>query len=205
MSKEQKPKTANKEIERLTQIIPEKQLEFVNLYLSGHTPLACVQLSGLGSGDSQADAAMARSIIRAPAIKMYLSALKMRVAEKSIMTLEDIDKRLTSIASVGIMDVVKIGEKDITEFDNEGNAITRTVPDINLVDDSEITAAQKAAIKSIKVVKNELHIELHDSVKAMDMLIRRSVGYKEESTINLKGNVQVFAAIDDNGRGPKKR
>ena len=199
----EKTKTTEEMIEGLLECMPQHYVEFADHLIAGHSQLMALELCGRSTKDHNDNVKTARSMARAPAVNLYIQALKRRVAEKSILTLEEIDEKLTGIATTDAMDIVEVGVKSVPIV-SQGNIVTHEdQPEVTIKPDEELTATQKAAIKSVKVVKGELHVELHDQVKAMDMLIKRRGGYKEVKDLNVKGNVHVFAAIDDNGRGPK--
>lgn len=194
----------DKEIEKLLEFIPQHYVDFVDYHTKGHSPVACLRLSGMSGPNEKDWEREAKGVMNAPAVKMYIQAMKRKVSEGSVMTLEDADKKLTDIATTDAADILEIGTKDMPIYDAKGELVTTIEqPDVQLIDKSEMTPAQLASIKSIKVVKGELHIELHDPVKAMDMLIKRRSGYREVKDVNVNSNVHVFAAVDDNGRGPK--
>lgn len=191
-----------KEIDKLLKIMPVDYLEFAGYLLGDHSPISAYRLIGKQTGNDQQDRIDALAMSKAPLVTAYIQAVKRRVAEKSIMTLEEIDQRLTEIATTNIVDIIDLGTKTVPIVSN-GELITSVdQPEVKLKPEEELTASQLASIKSVKVVKGELHIETHDQIKALDMLIKRRSGYKEIKEINHNGNVHVFAAVDDNGRGP---
>lgn len=199
-AKDKKNKKIDDRLEDIERTMPIHYLEFIRHYLDGNTKLAALELCGKATGDEIKDRQFANSMMQAPAVKNYIALMKRKISEK---TLEMVDRKLADIANAEILDVIEIGTKSVPVLSQGEVATYVEEPDIQIVDESQLTAAQRASIKSIKVVKGQLHVELHDPVKAMDMLIKRNSGYKETLDVNHAGNIKVFAATGDNGRGPK--
>lgn len=186
-------KKTNKDIEELKTLLPINYLTFIDKYIEGYDPLSCVQFAEMSTGDNSEDRNIAERVLEAPASKAYISAIKGLVTSNSIMNLEAADRRITQIASSDPLDVIEIGE---TYEDKKGSQITQ----ISLKDN--LTMAQRAAIKSIKPCEGGLEIKFEDKMKALDMIIRRNGGYTDVIKNEVSGNVHVYAAIADNGRGP---
>jgi hypothetical protein len=122
------------------------------------------------------------------------------VAERSVLTLEAIDQKLSDIAMTDILDVAELGPPVL---DADGNMVRPVM----IKGEEDLTSAQRASLKKIKNCKDGgLEIETHDKLKALDMLIKRRSGYIKKEEINVTGNaIQVIACVGDNGRGPKPK
>lgn len=189
-----------KQLDELTRSISLKHLEFAKHCLDGHSPVDAVKLSGLGTGNCNDDSALAKKLRNSPAIRLYINLIKKRVSKKSCLSLEKIDQILSNIATSDLLDMIEIGEREVPIVSNGELVASTTAPEIRIRDTEDLTESERSSIKSIKIVKGDLQIELCDKLKALDMLIRRQSGYKDVSEINHTGNVQVLAITGDNGR-----
>lgn len=168
---------------------------FVEAYLRGDTPLDALREAGLASG-GPADATAAAALLRAPLVRAYVDAMHRTAAERSILTLEAIDQRLTDIAMTDVIDVCEIGQPVIDEDGIEHTPIRLRHP-------AELTAAQRAAIASLKTIDGGVEIKMVDKLKALELLAKRRGGFVNVSDVNVSGGLTtVFAMCDDNGRGP---
>jgi hypothetical protein len=184
----------NKEVDNLAKTLRPEHREFVRLYLDGCTPKEAHRQAGLAG---EADNSRAAEILlKAPRVRLYIEAMERRASERSILTLEAIDAKLTDIAMADLVDVIEIGE---SYPDDKG--VERR--DIAMKDPSAMTAGQRAAIVQAKIgADGTLDVKMVDKLKALDMLIKRRGGYTEKTEVNHTGNVQVVAMVGHNGRGP---
>ncbi len=190
--------TTNKEVELIKKTLNLKQLQFVDYCLTGYTPAEAYEMAGLNTdpdANLEDDATLLR---RTPRIKMYIDALQRCVAQRTIMTLEAADQRLTDMAMCDPTDIIELG----TTYKDFKTGLP--VKEVRLKNIDNLTEAQKAAIVSIKPVPGGVEVKMVDKLKALDMLIRRKGGFKDVQELNINGNVEVFAMVGDNGRGPKK-
>ena len=190
-----KPKL-NPEIERIKAALSLEYLNFVDAYLRGMTPCEALAHAGFATGEAAADKAAAERILNAPKIKLYIDALERSTAQRSLMTLDAVDARLTDIAMTDVVDLLEVG----TPYENE-NGDWHTP--VNLKNVDELTAAQKAAITSIRANgAGGVEIKCADKLKALELLAKRRGGFKELVDVSLAGNVHIFANVGDNGRAP---
>ena len=181
-------------LEELQKRLTTKQIKFATLIAQGERPIDAWEAAELGE---RSDRSGQMRLYRSPAIQKYIMLLNKKVGDESILSLKEIDKRLSDMATTNILDVVQLGEVYYNEHGER-------VQPILLRDDVELTEAQKASIKKIKSKDGSLEVELHDQAKALEMLIKRRGGFKEVQNVNMKTTGQVIAFVGDNKRGPKE-
>lgn len=184
----------DKKIEALAKSLSQKELEFVDLYLANYKPATAAVIAGLAENGDDA-VSVYSTLLNAPKVKMYIDALKTRSAEKSLITLEEIDKQLMNIATTDVCDVMKIGNT----IEMEDGTVVTVVGMKNL---NELSKAQRLAISSIKPTQGGVEVKFESKLKALESLIKRRGGYTEVVK-SQNENIHVFANVPDNGRGPK--
>lgn len=195
------------EISEMTEHIAPQILQACNLYLNGCSKLTAVSRCRLTAPEATITQKRqkASTIFNRPEVKEYLQAVKEYSASATIMDLHEIDIRLSQIVRTDKTEVIQytsIPLYDIDEETGEEYLIGyRTKP--YLVPLEELTTRQRDAIKSIKQTKHGLEVELHDPMKAMDMLIKRKGGYTENVNTNVSGE-NIHAFVPKNNRGPKE-
>lgn len=187
------------DLELLKKALTIKQLEFVHGLAHGMTELEAFENAGLAQNDDT-DRSNASRLARAPKIRLYKEALQREVATRSVMSLEAVDQELTNIASADVTDVIKVGEW--VESIGKRGPIAHPVLEVSMVEFDDLTDAQRAAIKKIKPVPGGVEVVMHDKMKALELLAKRHQGFTEKIDMNVDSNVQVFAFVGDNGRGP---
>jgi phage terminase small subunit len=194
VGKAEKPEQSK--LQMLKKVLTIKELHFVEHYVAGNTPVAAFEASGLDTNGLSVQRA-AEVLLRAPKVKLYIDALHSTVAERSVLHLEALDQKLADIVMTDMLDCVEVGAQ---YTDDKG--VLRTP--VSIRDPSELTAAQRAAIVSMKSIDGGLEIKAADKLKAIEMLIKRRGGFTENTNLNITGdNVKVIAMPGDNGRGPK--
>jgi len=179
-------------IEKLRKALSTQELDFVDKHLAGVPADLAYQEAGLGV---LPDPIGAGQLLAAPAVKMYIDAMQREIAERSSLTLEKIDERLTDLATANIIDMVEIGEDYTDDNNNPRTPIT-------LKDPMSLTPGQRAAIVGLKTVPGGMEIKIADPIKALELLAKRRGGFTEQIDVNLTGNVSIFANVGDNQRGP---
>jgi hypothetical protein len=113
------------------------------------------------------------------------------------MHLETLDQKLADIVMTDILDCVVIGAP-IEDL----KGVIRT--QVTIKHPSELTAAQRSSITSLKSIDGGLELKTADKLKAIEMLIKRRGGFTDTHNVNIAGaDIKVIAMPGDNGRGPK--
>lgn len=193
------------ELQGLADELPPAHLLACNLYLEGHSMLMACSKAGLIDPHSPLSSQRnkASSIMNCGQAKEYIAGVKNYSCSATVMDLHEIDIRLSQIARTDANEILGYTSEPILEYSEElGKEIVigyRTRPYLNPIE--TLDERQRAAIKGIKQTKFGLEVDLHDPMKAMDMLIKRKGGYTENVNTKVE-TAQVKAFIPDNGRGP---
>lgn len=195
------------EIKELTTALPPKYLEAANFYLRGNSMInACIRAKIIKTSDGpQLKAVKSSNVINGGLLREYINAVKDYQCSQTVMSLHEIDMRLSGIARTQATDVLAYRSDPVFRDDEEGNEVLvgyRSAPYLRPME--ELTGRQKDSIKSIKQSKTGLEVELHDPVKAMDMLIKRKGGYTENvNTTTTEKKVHAFMPSNNRGPGSK--
>ena len=194
------------ELSEIAETLHPQVLQAANLYLKGCSKLTAVARCKMLDPEATItqNRQKASSIFNRAEVKEYVQAVKEYSASAMIMDLHEIDIKLSQIARTEKTEVIQYLSVPLYDIDEQtGEEILmgyRTKP--FLVPLEELTSRQRDAIKSIKQTKHGLEVELHDPIKAMDMLIKRKGGYTENVNTNVSGE-NVHAFVPKNNRGPK--
>ena len=195
------------EIQELADQLSPGKLMAANYYLQGMSKLAACKAAGLLSNDmSDGNKRMrASNILHSGNVADYIQAVKSYHCSETVMSLHEIDIRLTKIARTEHSEIVRHRSVPVVDIDDESGeevvAGYRTTPYLTPLE--ELNERQRQSIKSVKQTKNGLEVEVHDPVKAMDMLIKRKGGYTENVNNNVTtDNIKAF--VPKNDRGPSK-
>ena len=187
---EEKTEEINERINRIRRGFSVKELAALDNYISGDNPYDAWCNAGLVG--SNADA---RKLIRSGLAQSYIDEMNRLTAVRSTMTLEAIDQSLSDIAMGDIAGVVEIGDP---YFNENGDRIQHII----VKDVGDMTATQRACIKSIKSGKNGcIELEMYDKIKALELLAKRRQGFTEKREVELTAKAEVVTFAGFNGRG----
>lgn len=194
------------ELSEIAEALNPQVLQAANLYLKGCSKLTAVARCKMLDPEATItkNRQKASCIFNRAEVKEYVQAVKEYSASAMIMDLHEIDIKLSQIARTEKTEVIHYTSIPLYDLDENGEEYLigyRTKP--FLVPLEELTERQRDAIKSIKQTKHGLEVELHDPIKAMDMLIKRKGGYTENVNTNVSGDT-VHAFVPKNNRGPKQ-
>lgn len=197
MTDERQPLTERQK--RAAAELNPSQLEFVSRWLQRHvtgdSESACYLAAYPNTTDYKGASVSASRTLRLPKVQEFIAAMREDgVLKSTVATLEEIQEQLTEVIRADITDIVPWE----TIEDPETGA-SYPVPKIKNL--SDLPAHHRRLIKSITWTKQGPKIEMHDAVKAQDMLIRMQGGYKDR--VELSGGV-VNASVELDASDPLK-
>lgn len=177
----------DKYLDGMTHVLTECQLVFVEKYLETFDVVASYKKAYSYSKDSfpQQIARKAVGVLSQNAVKEYINLRRTDLRESLCLDGDRLAAELSACAFTNIADLVEWGDND----------------DVKLVAKNKLTLAQKKSIKKIKVTKTPgehgmkvvMEIEVHDKLKAIDML-QKNLGITSDKSVtnNYQQNVYTL-------------